>query len=61
MKILMALLLPLFLVLSGCKESSDKYAESHSNATESRYKPTEKPLDWTKLHNSGTGNEQNEK
>lgn len=49
----------LFIVLAGCDSESKKQTEiealSHKAATESRYKPTENPLDWTQLHKGTSG------
>lgn len=53
----------IILTLSGCNPNSEQEAkakEEHEASTESRYKPTEKPLDWTKLNPEQVGGEQSE-
>lgn len=43
------------LIVGGCNDSKserkDSDSDSDSISTETRYKATEKPLDWTSLHN----------
>jgi|ASRL01.1.fsa_nt_gi uncharacterized lipoprotein len=52
----------LFIALAGCDSESKKQTEiealSHKAATESRYKPTENPLDWTQLHKGSGGKDE---